>query len=131
MSNFFQFLIHLLVISAFLLIFILTFVFIKPFRIHRKRMASTLVLKISYLSYMIFLLAFFYFLIFVDKDLQDVITDFHFILIISCLFIPNIGVLMRRKTKKVRTTYNYLVSVFNLVVIVYLVYMYYQIQLIT
>ena len=131
MSNFFQFFIHLLVISAFLLIFIMTFVFIKPFRINRKRMVSTIVLKTGYLVYMLILLSFFYFLIFVDKDLQDLITDTHFILILLCLFIPNIGILIRRKIRERRTHYNYLVTFVNLIAITYLIYMFYQIQLIT
>lgn len=131
MSNFFQFFIHLLVISAFLLIFIMTFVFIKPFRINRKRMVSTIVLKTGYLVYMLILLSFFYFLIFVDKDLQDLITDTHFILILLCLFIPNIGILIRRKIRERRTHYNYLVTFVNLIAITYLIYMFYQIRLIT
>lgn len=130
MSNFFQFFIHLLVISAFLLIFIMTFVFIKPFRINRRRMVSTIVLKTGYLVYMLILLSFFYFLIFVDKDLQDLITDNHFILILLCLFVPNIGILIRRKIRKRRTDYNYLVTFINLIAITYLIYMFYQIRLI-
>lgn len=131
MSNFFQFFIHLLVISAFLLIFIMTFVFIKPFRINRRRMVSTIVLKTGYLVYMLILLSFFYFLIFVDKDLQDLITDTHFISILLCLFVPNIGILIRRKIRERRTHYNYLVTFVNLIAITYLIYMFYQIQLIT
>ena len=128
MSNFIQFLLHLLVISAFLLIFVLATVFVKPLMINRKRMVSTMILKIGYLVYLLLLLSFFYYLIFVDKDLTEFITDVHFLLILLSLFIPNAGMMLRRRIKKTRTLYNYLLSLVFLVVVVFLIILFYQIQ---
>lgn len=129
MSNFIQFLLHLLVISAFLLIFVLATVFTKPLMINRKRMVSTIFLKIGYLIYLIIILTFFYYLIFVDKDLTELITDLHFVLILLALFIPNVGMMMRRRIKKSRTFYNYFLTTFFVFTILYLAFVFYQIQI--
>ncbi len=129
MSHFVQFLLHLLVISAFLLIFVLATVFTKPLMINRKRMVSTMFLKIGYLVYLIITLTFFYYLIFVNKDLTGLITDLHFVLILLALFIPNGGMMMRRRIKSSRTFYNYFLFIFFILTILYLVYVFYQIQL--
>ena len=129
MSHFVQFLLHLLVISAFLLVFVLAAVLTKPLMINRKRMVSTMFLKIGYLVYLIIMLTFFYYLIFVDKDLSGVITDLHFVLLLLALFIPNAGMMMRRSIKRARTFYNYLLFILFLVIILYLVYLFYQIQI--
>lgn len=129
MSHFVQFLLHLIVIAAFILIFVLAAVLTKPLTINRKRMVSTMFLKIGYLVYLILILAFFYYLIFVEKDLTGLITDFHFILILFALFIPNGGMMLRRRIKKSRTFYNYFLFSLFLLTILYLVYVFYQIQI--
>ncbi len=129
MSHFVQFLLHLLVISAFLLVFVMAAVLTKPLMINRKRMVSTMFLKIGYLVYLITILSFFYYLIFVDKDLTEIITDLHFVLLLLALFIPNTGMMMRRSIKRARTFYNYFLFTLFLVFILYLVYIFYQIQI--
>lgn len=129
MSHFVQFLLHLIVISAFILIFVLATVFTKPLMINKKRMVSTMFLKIGYLVYLIVILAFFYFLIFVNKELTGLITDLHFVLILFALFIPNGGMMIRRKIKRLRTPYNYFLFALFLLTILYLVYVFYQIQI--
>lgn len=129
MSNFIQFLLHLLVISAFLLIFVLATVFTKPLMINRKRTASTMFLKIGYLVYLLIILTFFYYLIFVDKDLTEFITDLHFIFILLALFVPNIGMMVRRRINIPRTAYNYLLTSIFILTIAYLGYIFYQIQI--
>ncbi len=129
MSHFVQFLLHLLVISAFLLIFVLATVFTKPLMINRKRMVSTMFLKIGYLFYLIIILTFFYYLIFVNKDLTGLITDLHFVLILLALFIPNGGMMMRRRIKSSRTIYNYFLFILFILTIIYLVYVFCQIQI--
>lgn len=129
MDTFIQFLLHLLVISAFLLIFVLATVFVRPFMIHRKRMISTMILKIGYLVYLFVLLSFFYFLIFIDKDLSEFITDLHFIILLLTLFIPSTGMLLRRRFRKTRSFYNYILTAIHLGTIIYLALLFYQIQL--
>ncbi len=129
MSHFVQFLLHLLVISAFLLVFVMAAVLTKPLMINRKRMVSTMFLKIGYLVYLIIILSFFYYLIFVDKDLTEIITDLHFVLLLLALFIPNTGMMMRRSIKRARTFYNYFLFILFLIFILYLVYIFYQIQI--
>ncbi len=46
------FLLHFIFIAAFLLIYIIAIIILKPFRIHRKRPVSTIFIKASYLIYL-------------------------------------------------------------------------------
>jgi len=86
-------------------------------------------LKIGYLVYLLIILTFFYYLIFVDKDLTEFITDLHFILILLALFVPNIGMMVRRRINIQRTVYNYLLTSIFILTIAYLGYVFYQIQI--
>jgi len=47
-----NFLLHFIFIAAFLLIYIVAIIILKPFRIHRKRPLSTIFIKASYLIYL-------------------------------------------------------------------------------
>ncbi len=46
------FLLHFIFIAAFLLIYIIAIIILKPFRMHRKRPVSTIFIKASYLVYL-------------------------------------------------------------------------------
>lgn len=130
MNQFGQILSRILVISGFSMIFILAAVFLRPFRENKKRRNSTYTLKFSYLTYLLFALSFFYYLVFLKNELKEEITEFNYIFMILSLFVPNIGILLRRKFKKSRVFYNYLFSGINLIIIMFLCYVFYQIRLV-
>lgn len=135
MNNFFQFLLHFIFIATFLFVFIIAIIILKPFRIHRKRKISTITLKISYLLYLAFFLAFVYLVLFFarnDVSVEDIMEDrtsmLYYIIVLISFFLPNIGIMIRRKFDERRGLYNYIVSFFNLLVILALTYMMSHIQ---
>jgi hypothetical protein len=119
---FFQQLLHIILLIVFLLTYILAYNYLKPFLINKKRKYSTLSLKLSYLVYLAFLLGFmFLFLLFGADRVEYRISDALFFGVLILLFLPNIGVLLRRTVKKFRVFYNYLFSIVNLVATYYLI----------
>ncbi len=116
-----NFLLHFIFIAAFLLVYVIAIIVLKPFRIHRKRPASTITLKLSYLIYMASFLALAYLILFfsitaepseetADEKLLNVFTIFS----VLAFFIPNVGIMVRRSIKSWRVTYNYIFAVINL-----------------
>jgi len=135
MNNFFQFLLHFIFIATFLFVFIIAIIILKPFRLHRKRKVSTISLKISYLLYLAFFLGFVYLvLFFTDNDVstEEVMENgtsvIYYIIVLIAFFLPNIGIMIRRKFKEQRGMYNYVVTAMNLVVILALIFMMSQIE---
>ena len=135
MNNFFQFLLHFIFIATFLFVFIIAIIILKPFRIHRKRKVSTIALKLSYLMYLAFFLGFVYLVLFFannDVSTEDVLEDrtsvIYYIIVLVSFFLPNIGIMIRRKFKEVRGIYNYAVTFMNFCVMLALIYMMNQIQ---
>jgi len=127
MSGFFHFLFRIIFIAILLTVFIFTVIYLKPFRIHRKRKISTITLKISYLFFlMVFLTCFYFFLLFGNTENEDELHSINYSLIIISLLIPKIGIFFRRKVKKGRILYNYLFTTLNLTFIIYLVYFLFQ-----
>ena len=122
-----NFLLHFIFIAAFLLIFIIAIIILKPFRIHRKRPMSTIFLKASYLLYLACFLLMAYLILFfsastepsedVDEErLLNLLTIFS----VLAFFIPNIGIMIRRRITTWR--YNYLVTALNLLISVGLIW---------
>jgi cytochrome bd-type quinol oxidase subunit 2 len=135
MNNFFQFLLHFIFIATFLFVYVIAIILLKPFRLHRKRKVSTVTLKISYLVYLAFFLAFVYLVLFfadskvnAEENLDDRISVIYYIIVLVSFFIPNIGIMIRRRFKKNRQAFNYLIAAFNLLIILALVFMMSQIQ---
>lgn len=119
---FFRELLHIILFLVFLLTYILAYHYVKPFRINRKRKYSTLALKLSYLIYLLFLLAFMYLFLLVGADrIEYRITDSMFFGVLTLLFLPNIGILMRRKVANIRVVYNYIFMGINLAATYYLI----------
>jgi hypothetical protein len=124
-----NFLLHFIFIAAFLLIFIIAIIILKPFRIHRKRPMSTIFLKASYLLYLACFLLMAYLILFfsattepsedVDEErLLNLLTIFS----VLAFFIPNIGIMIRRRITTWRVRYNYLVTALNLLISVGLIW---------
>ncbi len=120
---FFQQLLHIILLIVFLLTYILAYNYLNPFLINKKRKYSTLSLKLSYLLYLAFLLAFmFLFLLFGADRVEYRISDALFFGVLFLLFLPNIGILLRRTVKNIRVFYNYLFTVINLLATYYLIH---------
>jgi len=135
MNNFFQFLLHFIFIATFLFVYIIAIIILKPFRLHRKRKISTITLKLSYLVYLAFFLVFVYLVLFfadnevnTEENMENGTAAIYYVIVLVSFFIPNIGIMIRRRFKKNRGIYNYLVSSLNLLIILALVFMMSQVQ---
>jgi len=118
-----NFLLHFIFIAAFLLIFIIAIIILKPFRIHRKRPMSTIFLKASYLIYLACFLLMAYLILFFSattEPSEDVdeerILNLLTIFSVLAFFIPNIGIMIRRRISTWRVSYNYLVTALNILI---------------
>jgi cytochrome bd-type quinol oxidase subunit 2 len=135
MNNFFQFLLHFIFIATFLFVYVIAIILLKPFRLHRKRKVSTVILKISYLVYLAFFLAFVYLVLFfadskvnTEEIMDNGTSVIYYIIVLVSFFIPNIGIMIRRRFKKNRNSFNYLIAAFNLLIILALVFMMNQVH---
>jgi len=118
-----NFLLHFIFIAAFLLIYIIAIIILKPFRIHRKRPVSTILIKTSYLIYLACFLLMAYLILFfsassepVEEVDEDKVLNTLTVFSIFAFFIPNIGIMIRRRIVTWRVPYNYAVTVLNLVI---------------
>ena len=130
MNQFGQIFSRILVITGFSMIFMLATVFLHPFRANKKRRNSTYMLKFSYLAYLLIALSFFYYLVFLKIEIKEKINEFNYLFVVLSLFAPNIGILSRRKFKNNRVIYNYFFSGINLIIIIFLWSLFYQIHLV-
>jgi hypothetical protein len=118
-----NFLLHFIFIAAFLLIYIIAIIILKPFRIHRKRPVSTILLKASYLIYLACFLLMAYLILFFsagseptqEADEEQILNTLTVFSIIA-FFIPNIGIMIRRRITAWRVTYNYVMSALNFLI---------------
>ncbi|MEN8204330.1 MAG: hypothetical protein ABFS28_17165 [Bacteroidota bacterium] len=124
-----NFLLHFIFIAAFLLIFIIAIIILKPFRIHRKRPMSTIFLKASYLLYLACFLLMAYLILFFSattEPSEDVdeerILNLLTIFSVLAFFIPNIGIMIRRRITTWRVSYNYLVTGLNIFISIGLIW---------
>lgn len=135
MNNFFQFLLHFIFIATFLFVYIIAIIILKPFRLHRKRKLSTISLKISYLVYLAFFLAFVYLVLFfadnevnTEENMENGTSATYYIIVLLSFFLPNIGIMIRRRFKKNRSRYNYVVTALNFLIILALVFLMSQVK---
>ncbi|PID91316.1 MAG: hypothetical protein CSA96_09000 [Bacteroidetes bacterium] len=115
-----NFLLHFIFIAAFLLIYIIAIIILKPFRVHRKRPVSTISIKVSYLIYLACFMLMAYLILFFSANAEpsedmDEERVFNAITVFSVLafFIPNIGIMIRRRIGNWRVAYNYIATLFN------------------
>src|SRR6056297_2530326 len=115
MTPFVNQLLQVIMIVLLLFIYILTAIIIKPFLINRRRMISTLSLKLSFMLYLLFLMfCFFLFLFYGPSEENFVISDLTVLISIVFAVIPIIAIMIRRNFKRYRITYNYIFTVYNL-----------------
>ena len=114
---------HFLLMIVFLIIYVLAFIIVKPFLLNYRRLVSTLSLKITYLIYLAALLISVYlFMFYGPNDIENQLSEVFFFSLLIALFIPNLGILFRRNFKKYRKEYNFIFSVINLIITVFIIY---------
>lgn len=115
-----NFLLHFIFIASFLLIYIVAIIILKPFRVHHKRPVSTIFIKVSYLVYLACFMLLAYLVLFYSADIEpeedtseERILNLFTLFSVLAFFIPNIGIMIRRRIRTWRVTYNYLVTSLN------------------
>ena len=118
-----NFLLHFIFIAAFLLIYIIAIIILKPFRLHRKRPLSTIFLKASYLIYLACFMLLAYLILFFsattepseDASEERIFNTFTIFSVLA-FFVPNIGIMIRRRIRSWRISYNYVGSILNFLI---------------
>lgn len=115
MPNFNAILNHILGAVFVIIVFSLAYAYLKPHLLHRQRMVSTLMLKSSYLIYLLGTLVVIYFSALIREGLESVFYGVEFFAFIIILFVPTIGIFARKleQFSKKRESYNYFFTVVN------------------
>ena len=127
MANFPAVLNHILGIVFVIIVFALAYAYLKPHQLHKRRMVSTLLLKISYLVYLLVLLIIIYLSALVRGGLETVFYGIEFFAFLIVLFVPTIGIFARKlgQFSKKREGYNYFFTVVNVLSIVAILLMFF------
>lgn len=106
---------HILGAVFIIIVFSLAYAYLKPHLLHKQRPLSTLLLKSSYLVYLLVLLAVVYFSTLVRGGLENVFFGVEFFAFLIVLFIPTIGIFARKlgQFSKKREAYNYFFTAVN------------------
>ena len=131
MNEFTNVFLHFIFISVFTFLIVVSFILLKPFRAHQKRPISTVLLKVTYLVFLVAFIILAYLILFF-ADIPDegsmagdgMVMSICYIVIMLSFFIPNLGIMLRRKVKKIRTYYNIAFSIINLFFLIAILLMY-------
>jgi hypothetical protein len=127
MPNFNEILTQILGVVFIIIVFALAYAYLKPHQLHKRRMVSTLILKLSYLLYLLVLLIIIYLSAIVREGLENVFNGIEFFAFLVVLFVPTIGIFARKMAQfsKKREGYNYFFSVVNVLSIIAILVMYF------
>ena len=127
MPNFTEILNHTLGVVFIIIVFALAYAYLKPHQLHKRRLYSTLLLKISYLVYLLVLLIIIYLSALVKGGLEVVFFGIEFFAFLIILFVPTIGIFARKlgQFSKKREGYNYFFTVVNVLSIVAILLMFF------
>jgi hypothetical protein len=127
MPNFGEILNHILGVVFIIIVFSLAYAYLKPHLLHKQRMVSTLLLKTSYLVYLLVLLVIIYFSALIRGGLETVFYGVEFFAFLLVLFIPTIGIFARKlgQFSKKREGYNYFFTVVNVLSIAAILVMFF------
>jgi hypothetical protein len=127
MANFNAILNHILGIVFIIIVFSLAYAYLKPHQLHKRRLISTLLLKGSYLLYLLILLIIIYLSALVEGGLEKVFVGVEFFAFLLVLFVPTIGIFARKlgQFAKKREGYNYFFTIVNVLSIVSILVMYF------
>jgi hypothetical protein len=122
-----EILVHVLGIIFIIIVFALAFAYLKPYRLHKSRKTSTLLLKSSYLLYILVLMIVVYMATIDKEGLEQVFMGIEFFAFLIVLFVPTVAILARKlgKFTKKREGYNYLFSVINIGATLAIIVMYF------
>ncbi|MGA1978075.1 MAG: hypothetical protein ABSG89_09515 [Bacteroidales bacterium] len=126
MANFNDVFNHILGIVFIVMVFTLAYAYLKPHQLHKRRLVSTLLLKTSYLFYLLILLIIIYMSVFIKGGLDKVFMGIEFFAFLIVLFVPNIGIFARKlgRFSKQRESYNYFFTVVNILSVIAIIAMY-------
>jgi hypothetical protein len=127
MANFNEILNHILGTVFIIIVFSLAFAYLKPHQLHKRRLVSTLLLKVSYLFYLLVLLIIIYLSALVRGGLEEVFYGIEFFAFLVVLFVPTIGIFARKlgHFSKKREGYNYFFSAVNILSVIAILIMYF------
>jgi len=122
-----EILVHVLGIVFIVIVFALAFAYLKPYRLHKSRKTSTLLLKSSYLLYILVLMISIYLATIDREGLEQVFMGIEFFAFLIVLFVPTVAILARKlgKFSKQREGYNYLFTVINFGATIAIIVMYF------
>ncbi|MBN1182730.1 MAG: hypothetical protein JXB49_10610 [Bacteroidales bacterium] len=130
MKDIFQSFSEVIIAIAFALVYIVSSILLRPFRIHQKRKVSTISLKTSFLMYLFFLLIYAYMLLFHSKErIQDeeiVRGLFEKVQLLGGIFVfiyPNVAIMIRRSFRKNRVNFNWVNTIINFSCVFYIIFM--------
>jgi hypothetical protein len=126
-ANFDSILSYILGVVFIIIIFSIAYAYLKPHQLHKRRAVSTLLLKGSYLLYLLVLLVVVYFSSLVRGGLEKVFYGIEFFAFLVVLFVPTIGIFARKlgQFSKRRENYNYFFTLVNSICIIALLLMYF------
>jgi len=127
MANFEDILSYILGVVFIIMVFSIGYAYLKPHQLHKRRPVSTLLLKSSYLLYLLTLLVIVYFSTLVKKGLEEVFFGIEFFAFLIVLVVPTIGIFARKlgQFSKQRENYNYFFTLVNSLCIIALLLMYF------
>ena len=127
MPNFTEILNHILGAVFIIIVFALAYAYLKPHQLHKRRMLSTLLLKSSYLVYLLVVLIIIYLSALVKEGLETVFFGVEFFALLIVLFVPTIGIFARKlgQFDKKREGYNYFFTIVNTISIAAVLVMYF------
>ncbi len=91
MGDFFHGVFQTFFLIGYVILYIVTILILQPFRYHRRRLKSTILLKMSYLLYLASFLAFTYLLLFGKKEITDSEKPYDTLFNIHFLFLSHIN----------------------------------------
>jgi len=126
MANFNEILNHILSIIFIIIIFAGAYASLRPHQLHKRRLLSTLLLKLSYLFYLLVLCIIVYLSALVKDGLDNVFYGIEFFVFLIMLFAPNIGIFARKLEyfSKKREQYNYFFTIVNILSVIAIMVMY-------
>lgn len=127
MANFNEILNHILGIIFIIIILSVAYAYLKPHQLHKRRLFSTLLLKLSYLFYLLVLCIIVYLSALVKGGLDKVFYGIEFFAFLIVLFAPTIGIFARKLSyfSKKREGYNYFFTAVNLISVLAILLMYF------
>jgi hypothetical protein len=129
MGGFFHGIFQFFFLTGYIILFIVSIIILRPFRIHKQRRISTFSIKISYLIFLALFLIFTYLLLFGNKihDKEnkpyDSLFNIYFLVFLSATIVPNIGIMIRRRIRKKRVKYNIFLTAVNVLYSLYLLFL--------